>query len=152
MITVVNKFCIPFLSEYFNDYINMDSHMIQIFVIVIIVASYASSGRSSIKTDPLINKRRLCMQMTSVSSSVTPLASLTLPDQQRCMMKCAHNKGCAAFKYTSYSKMCSLIPPVNIIRGDTAPQYQYSKLTTCRPTSLLSSSGLVITGGKETLG
>ena len=128
----------------------MDIRVIQTLVSVLIVVSYASSKlpsskRPSIKKTPLINKRRLCIQLTSVSSSVTTLTSLTVPDERRCMMKCAHNTDCSAFKYTSSSKMCTLIPPVRMIKGDTAPQFQYSKLVTC--TSLLPVPVLPASGG-----
>ena len=121
----------------------------QVLASVLVVTSYASSKLlssklPSIKKTPLINKRRLCIQLTSVSSSVTPLASLMVPDQHHCMMKCAHNKGCSAFKYTSSSKICTLIPPVRIIKGDTAPQIQCSKLATC--TSLLRLPSLPASG------
>ena len=116
----------------------MDIRAIQILMSVLIVVSYASTKLPSSKLPSvrkIINKRRLCIQLTSVSSSVTPLASLAVPDQHHCMMMCAHNKGCSAFKYTSSSKICTLSPSVKMIKGHTAPQYQYSKLITC--TSLL---------------
>ena len=150
-IIFINNISLPiFFQKIPKCYFKMDSRVIQILVGVLIVVSYASSKLPSnkvpsIKKTPLINKRRLCIQLTSVSSSVTPLASLMVPDQHGCMMKCAHNKGCSAFKYTSSSNMCTLVRPVKIIKGDTAPQFQYSKLVTC--TSLLPLPALPASGG-----
>ena len=137
----------PLYTSFQNDlkhYIKMDMQVLKILVIIL-VTPYAStellSGKlpstkeetqlpSTEEETPLITKRRLCIQLTSVSSSVTPLASFTLPDQHRCMMKCAHNKECSAFNYKSSSKICTLVPSVNIIE-DLAPQNQYLKLATC---------------------